>query len=322
LNRNGGALGKTILFTVYDAASNDQYALATMKSLATAQNAPAAIFGRSPSDTSYATLGLGAPLLFSPTKSVGAQCAEKVIHMGGLLNQQLEPALQLFSQRARDAGQTKLVFYMVTPPEMSQIEQNSLRQYIQSMGDEVKGSMTVATTPDASTAVASIKSLMPTGCMVLNLLTDPVASVALLQAMRDNQMPAGAFPVLLSGISESDVADFGDLLSNHFASLSYFSVLGSPANELFLGDIAEWYGYDYIVTDQVQASFAAMVAWAAAVGKAGSFASRPVLKALWTTPLDTAAGQQSLYGSNYGSTIFRLGTLNSRNNGFRVVAEG
>ena len=31
LNRNGGALGKTILFTVYDAASNDQYALATMK---------------------------------------------------------------------------------------------------------------------------------------------------------------------------------------------------------------------------------------------------------------------------------------------------
>jgi urea transport system substrate-binding protein len=322
LNRNGGALGKTILFTVYDVASNDPYALATIKSLATAQNAPAAIFGRSPSDTAYASLGLGAPLLFSPTKSVGAQCAEKVVHMGGLLNQQLEPALQLFSQRARDAGQKQMIFYLVTPPEMLQSEQQSLRNYIQSMGDVISGSMAVGSAADAAAAVASIQSLMSTGGMVLNLLTNPTTSVALLQAMRNKQMPAGAFPVLLTGVLESDISAFGDLLSNHFASLPYFSVLGSPANKLFLGDIAEWYGYDYIVTDQVQASFAAMVAWAGAVGKAGSFASRPVLKALWTTPLDTAAGQQSLDGSNYGSTIFRLGTLNSRNTGFRVVAEG
>ena len=65
--------------------------------------------------------------------------------------------------------------------------------------------------------------------------------------------------------------------------------------------------YEYIVTDQVQASFAAMVSGAAA-RKAGSVASRPVLKALWTTPLDTAAGQQSLYGSNYGYNTFCLGS--------------
>lgn len=330
LNRDGGVLGKNILFTVFDTASNDQSAIAEMKSLAEKDDGPVAIFGRSPSDDAYAKsvagtrndgMALGAPLLFSPTRSIGGQCAEEVVHTGGLLNQQLQPALKYFSQRARNAGRSRMAFFIVAPPEMSQITRH-LESFIESLGDDVRGSNIVASDLEAVSSVARIQTSMSDGGMVLNLIESRVVSRALMEAMRDRQMPAGAFPMLLTGILENDVTFFGDLLRNHFAALPYFQALGTPANTLFLGYMQEWYGVDYVVTDQVQSSFAAVMAWADAVGRAGTFASRAVLRTLWTAPVETPAGQLTVDGSNFMTTLFRLGTLNGRGTGFRMVVEG
>jgi len=328
LNRDGGVLGKIILFRVFDSASNDAAASSKMETLAVNDQSVVAIFGRSPSDKSYESAvsgtragGSGAPLLFSPSRSMGGECSEQVVHMGGLLNQQLSPALKYFSQRGRSAGGKIMSFYIVLPPSWSQSSLSVLEGHIKSLGDDVVGSETLRSTAGAATLAESIQNAMSAGGMVLNLLENVETSVALMQAMRDRQMPAGAFPVLLTGLLESDIGKFGDLLLNHFASLPYFPSVGTPDNTLFLGLMQEWYGVDYAITDQVEASFASVTAWAAAVEQARSFTSRPVLKALWTNPVQTPSGVLSLSGSNYISTIFRLGTLNGRGTNFRVVAE-
>jgi len=326
LNRNGGVNGKIILFQVFDTASSDSTALQQMSQVAKDETklAPLVVFGRSPSDKEYekAIQGTRRPILFSPSRANGGHCSEFVVHTGGLVNQQLEPALKYFSKRARSAGQAKLSLYIVAPTTMPTSELDALKKYIAAQGDEVTGAQTISGTTAATSAASSIESALPSGGMVINMLTDAAASKALLQEMRTKSMTAGKYPVLFTGIVENEVKLFGNLLMDHFVTLSYFPALGTEANTLFLGTMQEWYGLDYIVTDQVEASYAAVMAWADAANAAKSFQSRKVLKALWTAPVSTPAGRSKITKTNYITTFFRLGTLNGAQNGFRIVAAG
>eukprot|EP00933_Yihiella_yeosuensis_P059081 TRINITY_DN5_c0_g1_i1.p1 TRINITY_DN5_c0_g1~~TRINITY_DN5_c0_g1_i1.p1 ORF type:complete len:1247 (+),score=307.98 TRINITY_DN5_c0_g1_i1:184-3741(+) len=326
LNRNGGVNGKIILFQVFDTGSSDSTAMKQLSQVAkdTTKLAPLVVFGRSPNDKDYekAIEGTRRPILFSPSRANGGHCSEFVVHTGGLVNQQLEPALKYFSKRARSAGQAKLSLYIVAPTTMQTSELDALKKHISDLGDEVTGSQTISGTNAATSAASSIKSALPNGGMVVNMLINAADSKALLQEMRTKSMTAGKYPVLLTGIVESDVTLFGNLLMDHFVTLPYFPALGTEQNTLFLGTMQEWYGLDYVVTDQVEASYAAVMAWADAANAAKSFGSRKVLKALWTAPVRTPAGVAKVTKTNYITTFFRLGTLNGAQTGFRIVADG
>ncbi|CAE8629865.1 unnamed protein product [Polarella glacialis] len=328
LNRNGGVKGKTILFTVVDGASNDATVLSAMVRLAMDENGSVAIFGRSPSDQAYSAAvagtrsGVGGPpLVFSPQRSFGGECAEQVVHMGSLLNQQLWPALQYFSQRARAAGQTNLQLFIVASDSVPSKSTDALKVHIGSLGDQVAGTARPSSAAAAVLVAAEVQAAMPAGGVVVNLLEDLDSSKALVQAMRDRQMPAGAFPVLFTGISETDINIFGSLLENQFVSLVYFAGIGTQDNSLFLSTMQEWYGIDFTVTDHMAAAYEAVMFWAKASEKAKTFSSRAVQEQLWASAFQSPAGSVQLRGSNYLAMPSRIGTLNARGTGFRVIAD-
>eukprot|EP00933_Yihiella_yeosuensis_P017813 TRINITY_DN14814_c0_g1_i2.p1 TRINITY_DN14814_c0_g1~~TRINITY_DN14814_c0_g1_i2.p1 ORF type:complete len:102 (-),score=15.94 TRINITY_DN14814_c0_g1_i2:608-913(-) len=98
------------------------------------------------------------------------------------------------------------------------------------------------------------------------------------------------------------MAMFGDLPIDHFVSLPYFTSLKSQNSSLFRGIMKEWYGAHYVVTDQVDASYAFAMAWAAAASTANNFESQNVLKALWTSHVKKPAGIMKVSKTNYLTT--------------------
>jgi len=325
LNRNGGVNGKNVLFTVHDSKSSESYLLSLLVTIADNSSGPAAIFGRSPSNSAYdaamiaaSPAGGAASLLFDPTRSFGGECSKSVVHIGSLLNQRLSPALQYFSQRAASAGQPKPSFFVVVPAEMPSAMLQPLQTLIKSQSS-TSGQAVLSSVQQAASVASSVKAALPAGGIVLNLLENVTLSVALAQAMQNLQMTAGIYPILFTGTMESDIPQFGSLLKNHYVSQAYFASLGNPANTLFLNTMQEFYGISYVVTDQSAAAYNAVAFWADGVSKAGTFDSELVSQALWADQYSAPAGGVMLDSSNFLSQPSFIGVLNAVETGFRAI---
>eukprot|EP00932_Pfiesteria_piscicida_P002265 SRR837773.1220.p1 GENE.SRR837773.1220~~SRR837773.1220.p1 ORF type:complete len:2447 (+),score=839.26 SRR837773.1220:691-7341(+) len=328
INRNGGVLGKAIVPLIYDGASDDAVVKDTIRQIVSDPMQTAQVFfGSAPSDADYdraaaATVNPnGPPLLMDPRRLFGGECSRYVVHTGGLTNQQLQPAMEYFSSRARSGGLGTLSFYAVGPEVLHPGGFDFLRQHIEGAGDRLAGSSVITSSAEAALVAEAIDAAMPSGGVVLVLLEHAILARDVAASIKARKLAPGTFPVLFTGIAESDVALFGDLLANQYVALPYFSSLASPQSVIFADLMHEFYGYSYTVSDRTEAAYVAVQAWVAAVEAAGSFAGQEVLHKMWSTQIAAPTGAVQVMGTNFLSKQCRIGTLNAQGTGFRVVQD-
>jgi len=251
-----------------------------------------------------------------------------------LVSQQLSWTLHHFAKRkSAAAGASKAVLdaalrvFAVVPGEMLPDAEwyEVLRARLQAQGSHLVGTATVMHEAQARAAADGIEAAMPNGGVVLNMLDELERSKDLLEALQERSMPAGIYEVVSIHITESDTASLGALLDDQWVALTYFATLGRSQNSLFLDAIEAKYGLDAsarpAITEDMEAAWTAVHLWAAAVRKAGTFVTKSVQAEAWMHPFNAPGGTYQMHGNNYVSKISRLGTVNARGTGFRMIAQ-
>lgn len=300
INAAGGVLGRSLKPKVRDGASDLQTFARQAKSLAIDRRV-AAVFGCWTSSSRKAVLPIfeqNQGLLFYPAPYEGLEQSPNIIYTGSVPNQQILPALD----------------YLLNPPQNSPGTGGKRRLFL--LGSDDIGSQTVNRIvkarlvahqaewvgeeylpfgcTDVSTAIAHIQATEPD--LILNTLTGN-SNIIFFEQLQQAQLAPDRVLAISFNISEEEIRSIGAKnIAGHLVAWHYFQSLKTPENERFVAAYQEKYGSDRVTGDAIEAAYAGVYLWKAAVEKAGSVESYAVREALRNLEFAAPGGRVKLDG--------------------------
>lgn len=287
LNENGGVLGRPIEVVAEDCKSDERVAALTAKKLI-AEDHVNALFGCWTSASRKAVASIveqNDRLLFNPTSFEGLEASPNVIYGGALPNQQVLPALRW----TRGFLNTSRWFLIGLDAIHSRGTHAVIRDDLANLGATIVGEelFSVENT-GIGDFLARVEAAKPD--LFVNTIKGDT-NVLLFRGL--NAFSAtNKIPVLSFAVSEDELSSLtSEQLEGHYASNTYFHSIDSSRNREFLKRVAQRFGPDYIVSDQMQTTYALVHLWALAASKAETDETKAVREALRGLDYDAPQGR-------------------------------
>ncbi|MEA5452157.1 transporter substrate-binding protein [Leptolyngbya sp. CCNP1308] len=297
INQAGGVLGRPLEPVVADGASEPgQFAQAAQQLLAV--DSVATLFGCWTSMSRKALLPVLAAhnrLLWYPVHYEGLEQSPWVFYTGSCLNQQVEPALDwLLAQGKRH------LFLIGSDHLFPRITHKIIRGQLKHRQGAVVGEAYVPLgATDFSDLAKTIAMAQPDA--VFNTLNGP-SNLPFYTQCQALGLTADRLPILTVSIGELELQNMGSVAAGHYACWSYFQSLETPANRAFVERFKQHsgnpgtraageHGVGGVTSDSIEAAYAQVYLWRAAVTAAQTTATNAVRQAAyhqrWEAPSGT-----------------------------------
>ena len=302
LNASGGALGKQVEPVIEDGASDPAIFSQKAQKLIQ-QDKVATVFGGWTSASRKAMLPVFErfhSLLWYPVQFEGNECSSDIMYSGAQPNQQIVPALDWAFQKGY-----KKIFLLGSDYVFPRTANLILKKHIVQRRGTVAGEEYVPLGgTDFSSVISKIKLAGPD--IIFNTLNGD-SNVSFFKQASAAGMPPSKLAVMSFSIAEQEAKAMGaSLVAGSYAAWNYFQTLDTPANKKFVAAYRAKFGKDAALDDPMAHGYIDVMAWAAAVRKAGSFEPDAVRKAAAQLDWEDScmgkikfAGNQSLYQTAY-----------------------
>lgn len=297
INQAGGVLGRPLEPVVADGASEPgQFVQAAQHLLAI--NPVATLFGCWTSMSRKAVLPVLAAhnrLLWYPVHYEGLEQSPWVFYTGSCLNQQVEPALDWLLAQGK-----RRLFLIGSDHLFPRITHKVIRGQLKHRQGEVVGE---AYAPLGATDFSDLAKTMAMAQpdAVFNTLNGP-SNLPFYTQCQALGLTADRTPILTVSIGELELQNMGAVAAGHYACWSYFQSLDTPANRAFIERFQQRYGGGSgaaaagehgghgVTSDSIEAAYAQVYLWRAAVTAAQTTATDPVRQAAYHQRWDAPSG--------------------------------
>jgi urea transport system substrate-binding protein len=305
INAAGGVLGKQIVPTIEDGASDwPTFAEKTRKLIQ--QDQVATIFGCWTSASRKAVLPVVESLkglLWYPVQYEGLEASPNIFYTGATTNQQIVPAVEYLMAQ----GKTKFFLLgsdYVFPRTSNQIIQAQIAATpaVSVVAEEY----TPLGHTDYSTVIAKIRA---SGADVVFNTLNGDSNVAFFKQLKDAGITSDRLTTLSVSIAEEEIRGIGaDVMEGHLTAWNYFETTTTPENQKFVQAYKSKYGSNRVTDDPIEAGYIGVYLWKAAVEKAGSFDIEAVRTAAKGIDMKAPGGPVKINGENqHISKTVRIG---------------
>jgi urea transport system substrate-binding protein len=315
INLAGGVLGREIEPIEEDGKSRflDAYPKAARKLLM--EDQVAAIFGCWSSASRKAVLPIVEELdglLFYPLQFEGNETSRNIVYTGMTASQQVFP---LIDWLLSDAGGGRSKYYLVGSDYVFPWTVHYLiHRYREHLGDQFQivgfDYLPIGQT-DYRATVQQIKELAPDA--IINS-TNGIGNLFLFEELHRQQLKSKEVPVFSTSVGENQVNAMPvEQILGNYSVWSYFQSLATDRSREFVRRYQAEFGEDRVVNDPMEASYAQIYLWKAAVEKAGTFKPEDVRQVLNEgLAVDAPSGQLRIDPrTHYAYKYFRLGRVNA-----------
>lgn len=307
INASGGLIGKQLVAVIEDGAS-DWPTFAEKAEKLIDQQQIAVLFGGFTSASRKAMLPVVKAkncLLWYPNAYEGQECAAQIFYAGASANQQVEPAVDwLLSNRGKS-------FFLVS--DSARTLHELIKSQLKAKGGQVAGEAYIpfdkTTQPDMVPVMAEIKKALPDGGIIFNSLMGD-ANRFFFKALQGAGLSTDKYLVMSAGVGEEEVFQIGpSLLEGHYAAMSYFQTLDSPANKDWVKAFQSKYGADRVVGAPEEAAYVMVRLWAQAVAAARSLDSTAVSNAAYGQSFAAPSGTVTVQPNHHVTQAVHIGKV-------------
>ncbi|SDS79367.1 urea-binding protein [Paenibacillaceae bacterium GAS479] len=266
INAKGGVLGKKLVPVTEDGASDwPTFAEKARKLLS--EDKVATVFGGWTSSSRKAMLPVFEELnglLWYPVQYEGLESSPNIFYTGATTNQQIVPAVDWLLE-----NRGKKVYLLGSDYVFPRTANKIIKAQLEAKGGELAGEeYTPLGHTDYTTIISKIMAAKPD--IVFNTLNGD-SNVAFFKQLKDAGISSADLTTLSVSVAEEEIRGIGaDVLAGHLAAWNYYQTTDTPENKAFVEAYKGKYGADRVTADPIEAGYAAVYLWAAAVEKAGS----------------------------------------------------
>jgi len=266
INQSGGVLGKRVIPTMEDGASDwPTFAEKARKLLV--EDEAVIIFGGWTSASRKAMLPVFEELnglLFYPVQYEGMESSPNIFYFGAEPTQQILPAIDYLLDR-----DYKNIYLLGSDYIFPRIANAIVTTQLEAAGGTVAGEWYIPLGGmDFSDALKDIVTQKPDA--ILNTLNGD-SNVAFFPLLNTVGYTAKELPVMSVSVSEPEIQVIGvENIVDHFTAWNYYQTLDSPENERFVAAYKAAYGQDAVTSDPVESAYISVYIWKAMVEAAGS----------------------------------------------------
>jgi urea transport system substrate-binding protein len=311
INKAGGIMGKKINIVQEDGAS-DPTTFANKAKKLIEDDCVAAVFGGWTSSSRKAMLPVfeaDDSILFYPVQYEGLESSHNIFYTGATTNQQILPALE-WLKKNKSIKNLYLVGsdYVFPRTANSEIKAWAAANDVKILGEDY---VPLSSDADPTTMVNKVKSAKPDA--VFNTLNGD-ANVKFFKQLKAAGVTSAQTPVVSVSIGEEEVAGVGVAnLAGQYTAWNYYMTVDNPANKKFVADYKAAYPKDGKTSDPMEAAYASMYLYKAAVEKAGSFDPEKVIAASGGISFDAPEGKVTINGANHHiAKTFLMGQVNAQ----------
>lgn len=311
INKAGGIMGKKIDAVQEDGAS-DPTTFANKAKKLIEQDCVAAVFGGWTSSSRKAMLPVfeaDDSILWYPVQYEGLESSHNIFYTGATTNQQILPALEWLKTNKH----IKNLYLVGSDYVFPRTANSEIKAWAAANGVQIIGEDYVPLSSDAdpTTMVNKVKEAKPDA--VFNTLNGD-ANVKFFTQLKAAGVTAAQTPVVSVSIGEEEVAGVGvQNLVGQYTAWNYYMTVDSPANKKFVADYKAAFPKDGKTSDPMEAAYASMYLYKAAVEKAGSFDPEKVIAAAGGISFDAPEGTVTINGENHHiAKTFLMGQVNAQ----------
>jgi urea transport system substrate-binding protein len=288
INRSGGVLGHPVEFLGEDCQSDDDIFAQRAEKLIE-RDGVTCLFGCWTSASRKSVMKVVEKydrLLFSPMTYEGLEESRNIIYGGAVPNQQVLPALKWtrgFLNKSR--------WYLVGIDAIhSRGTHAVIRDHAAAIGAEIVGEdLFSKENTGIGDFLTRVNDTKPD--LVVSTIAGDTNAI-LYRALHLINRGGVNIPILSFCATEAELATLtpGEL-EGHLTAQTYFHTIESPVNREFVRRACERFGADYVVSDQMETTYALVQMWAQAVRAAGSEKCQPLRQALKGLDYDAPQGR-------------------------------
>jgi urea transport system substrate-binding protein len=286
LNAAGGVLGHRVEPVVRDGASEPATFAREAQRLIEEDRA-VAVFGCWTSASRRTVVPIferGGVLLFYPVQHEGLEQSPNVIYLGAAPNQQIVPAVRWLQSQGKRRFAVVGSDY-VFPRVASWL----LRDLIQAHGGQIVAEVfQPLQNPDFREGARQIAAARPDA--ILNLVNGE-GNASLFRSLRAEGLTPDRVPTMSFSVAEPEMAAIGpELMTGDYAAWTSFQSDADTRNQEFVREFRARHGPAAIASDPVLAGYEAVLHWAQAVERCGTFETDAVRLALADQSLEGPGG--------------------------------
>jgi len=308
INAKGGVLGKQIVPTVEDGAS-DWPTFAEKSRKLISKDKVVVVFGCWTSASRKAVLPVfekADHLLFYPVQYEGLEASKNIIYTGAAPNQQIMPSVTWLLKQDK-----KKFFLLGSDYVFPRTTNLIIKAQLKAEGGTLAGEeYTPLGHTEYSTVINKIKAAKPD--VVYNTLNGD-SNVAFFKQLRAAGITAKDIPTMSVSIAEDEIRGIGaDNLVGHYAAWNYFMSMKTPENAIFIKNYKAKYGADRVTDDPIEAAYFGVYLWAEGVKKAKSTDTGKVREAVRGISYKAPEGLVTISAiNNHTSKIVQIGEVRS-----------
>jgi urea transport system substrate-binding protein len=266
INDRGGVLGRRIETVVADGQSDNAVFAREAERLIVTDHV-AAVFGCWTSGSRKTVRPVFEQhhhLLFYPVQYEGLEASPNIVYLGAAPNQQIIPAVRWL---IRTTGRR---FFLVGSDYVFPRAANVIiRDGVTTWHGTIAGEAYVRLgSRDVEPVVRAIVAAKPDA--ILNTLNGDT-NIAFFTALRAAGVTPARIPTMSFSIAENELQILPKaMMAGDYAAWNYFQSIDSEANQTFVQAFKARYGQNRVTSDPIEAAYAGVYLWAAAVAAAGT----------------------------------------------------
>jgi urea transport system substrate-binding protein len=247
-------------------------------------------------------------LLFYPVQYEGEEMSPNIFYLGATPNQQLIPGADFL---LRAEGGAKRRFYLLgTDYVFPRTANRILKAHLLAAGipaADIVEEYTPFGHSDYQTTVAQIKAFGKAGDAAVLSTINGDSNVAFYREFARQGLTPRTIPVMAFSLAEDELRAMaiGDLVG-HLTAWNYYQSIDTPANRRFVGAFKAFAernglpgGSRRVTDDPIEAAYAAVHVWKAAVERAQSFDVAKVIPAVLGLDYDAPGGRKRMHRTNH-----------------------
>jgi urea transport system substrate-binding protein len=310
INAAGGVLGRPLEPVIVDGGSNWDLFEERARELLT-RDRVAVVFGCWTSISRKAVLPIFESLnglLFYPVQYEGEEMSPNIFYLGATPNQQLIPGAD-FLMRAE--GGAKRKFYLLgTDYVFPRTANRILRAHLMAAGiaaTDIVEDYTPFGHSDYRSIVAKIRDFGKDGHAAVLSTINGDSNVAFYSEFAAQGLTPKTIPVMAFSLAEDELRAMvtGNLVG-HLTAWNYYQSIDTPQNKRFVGAFKAFAernglpgGSRRVTDDPIEAAYAGVYVWKAAVEKAQSFDVAKVRAAVLGLEFDAPGGSKRMHRINH-----------------------
>jgi urea transport system substrate-binding protein len=310
INAAGGVLGRSLEPVIADGGSNWDLFEERARELLTEQRV-AVVFGCWTSVSRKAVLPVFESLhglLFYPLQYEGEEMSPNIFYLGATPNQQLIPGADFMM--SAEGGRKKKFYLLGTEYVFPRTANRVLRAHLMAAGiaaSDIVEEYTLFGQSDYQSTVARIKDFGKGGDAAVLSTINGDSNLAFYREFARQGLTPDTIPVMAFSVAEDELrAMASEDLVGHLAAWNYYQSIDTPENKRFVDAFkafAERHGLPggrrRVTDDPIEAAYAGVYVWKAAVEKAQSFEVAKVTAAVLGLGFDAPGGRKRMHRTNH-----------------------